>query len=515
MTEGWSKKVFLRLEPPSPEDPASLQERILKGLSGSASFSEGRREPVRIRPAVLGEAGEILKQQGWEVTAVLGFDGDVWELLRLEAGDTAKEHYGLCVDLGSTTILMELVDMNTGEVRGRESTFNPQIAFGEDILTRIFYTKDRPEHRVELQKAAAEGLRELMEHLSEKTGADAFSCASMILSGNTTMIHFLLGLDAFGVFQSPYAVETLAPDVCRGEELGLPFKGFVYCYPALANYLGGDIVSGMIATGIPDREEICVFLDVGTNGELIVGNKDFLLAGAGAAGPALEGGVVHTGMRASKGAVDRVSASEGQLRVHVIGEGQAEGICGSGIVDLLSELFLNGWMDIRGRIGEDAPPAVKTPEGMAVEYAPGLYFYQSDVDEFLKTKAAAMTMVEYMMGLIGLSMEEVGRFYVAGAFGTHIDKESGVTIGMYPDIDREKIISPGNTSLLGARKMLLERSAREKAAEILERMEYVQFGAVEDFIHRMAAARAVPHTDLQRFPSVVKKLEERMKNKGC
>ncbi len=160
MTEGWSKKVFLRLEPPSPEDPASLQERILKGLSGSASFSEGRREPVRIRPAVLGEAGEILKQQGWEVTAVLGFDGDVWELLRLEAGDTAKEHYGLCVDLGSTTILMELVDMNTGEVRGRESTFNPQIAFGEDILTRIFYTKDRPEHRVELQKAAAEGLRE-------------------------------------------------------------------------------------------------------------------------------------------------------------------------------------------------------------------------------------------------------------------------------------------------------------------------------------------------------------------
>ena len=502
MTEGWSKKVFLKLNPRAPEDAVPLQERILRGL--------GEKEAVRIRPAVLGEAREILKKSGWAATAVMVFDGRGWELLRLEAGDTVREHFGLCVDLGSTTILMELVDMNTGEVRGRENMFNPQIAFGEDILTRIFYTKDEPEHRRVLQKAVAEGFGELMARLSEKTGADAFSCAAMTVSGNTTMIHFLLGLDAFGVFQAPYAVETLAPDVCRGEELGLPFAGVVYCYPALANYLGGDIVSGMIATGIPQREEICVFLDVGTNGELVVGNKDFLLAGAGAAGPALEGGVVRTGMRASRGAVDRVFTEGGCLRVHVIGEGRAEGICGSGIVDLISELFLNGWIDIRGRIGEEALPALKTPEGPAVEYAPGLYFYQSDIDEFVKTKAAAMTMVEYMMGLIGLSMEDVGRFYVAGAFGTHIDKEAGVTIGMYPDIEREKIISPGNTSLAGARKMLLDRSNREKAAEILERMEYVQFGAVEDFIHRMTAARAIPHTDLQRFPSVAERLKERM-----
>ena len=150
---------------------------------------------------------------------------------------------------------------------------------------------------------------------------------------------------------------------------------------------------------------------------------------------------------------------------------------------------------------------------LAVEYAPGLYFYQDDIDEFLKTKAAAMTMVEYMMNLIGLTMEDVGRFYVAGAFGTHFDKESAVTIGLYPDIDREKIISPGNTSLQGAEKLLLDRSLADRAREIIERMEYVQFGAVEDFIHLMAAATAIPHTDLQRYPSVVRRLEERRKNK--
>ncbi len=302
-----------------------------------------------------------------------------------------------------------------------------------------------------------------MEALEEKTGKDLFSCSMLVISGNTTMVHFLLGLDAFGVFQSPYAVETLAPDVCRAQELGIPMSGFVYCCPAMENYLGGDIVSGMLATEIPDQEEISVFLDVGTNGELVVGNKDFLLAGAGAAGPALEGGTVQTGMRAEKGAVDRVTTEEGRLELvvgnkdfllagagaagpaleggtvqtgmraekgavdrvtteegrlkcHVLGEGEAKGICGSGIVDLLSELFLNGWIDLRGKFCEDAPGVkmLSLKEGAepeyAVEYAPGLFFGQRDIQEFLSTKAAAMTMVEYMMNLIGLTMKDVGRF---------------------------------------------------------------------------------------------------------
>ena len=167
------------------------------------------------------------------------------------------------------------------------------------------------------------------------------------------------------------------------------------------------------------------------------------------------------------------------------------------IADRIAELDLNGWIDLRGKFQEDGPEVVRVPgredeeSELAVEYAPGLYFYQDDIDEFLKTKAAAMTMVEYMMNLIGLTMEDVGRFYVAGAFGTHFDKESAVTIGLYPDIDREKSISPGNTSLQGAEKLLLDRSLAGRAREIIERMEYVQFGAVEDFIHLMAADTAI------------------------
>ena len=494
-----------------------MQERLLAALEDSGPFRLERAAYIRLTPASLQNAQEICEAGSWRVTAVLCFDGYGWELLRLEPGDTAGKHYGLCVDLGSTTIVMELADLNTGEILAQESIFNPQINWGEDILSRIFYTKDRPEHRKRLQKATAEGLQSLMETLKEKTEIDTFSCPVLIVAGNTAMIHFLLGLDAFGVFQTPYAVQTLAPEPCRGTELGLSFDGFVYCCPGMANYLGGDIISGMLATGLADQEEICVFLDVGTNGELVVGNRDFLLAGAGAAGPALEGGVVHTGMRAKKGAVDQVAVENGKLKAHVIGGGEAKGICGSGIVDLIAELFLNGFLDLRGQFQEEVKGVVRLPgreedeTENAVEYAPGLYFYQSDITEFLKTKAAAMTMVEYMMNLIGLTMEDVGRFYVAGAFGTHIDKEAAVTIGLYPDIDREKLLSPGNASLRGAEKLLLDRRLMDKAKDIIGRMQYVQFGAVEDFLHLMVAATAIPHTDLNRFPSVVKKLEERRK----
>lgn len=478
-----------------------MQKRLLAAL-GDCGFLYGE---IRIRPAVLSECQAICEQADWRVTASLGFDGRVWELLALEPGDTTERHYGLCADLGSTTMVMELVDLCTKETLASASVFNPQIAYGDDILTRIFYTKDHPVRRRELQEATAEGFRQLMAELQHQTGIDTQQCNILTVAGNTTMIHFLLGLDAFGVFHSPYAVQTLDPEVCRGAELGIPVQGFVSLCPAMENYLGGDIISGMLATGLPDREEISVFLDVGTNGELVVGNREFLLAGAGAAGPALEGGSVHTGMRAENGAVDKVTTENGRLKVHVIGETEAKGICGSGIVDLLAELYLNGWIDLRGRF------QVQEYEKQGVEYAPGLFFYQSDIDEFIRTKAAAMTMVEYMMNLIGLTMGDVDRFYVAGAFGTHIDKESAVTIGMYPDIDREKIISPGNTSLQGAKMLLLDRSLTEKAEAIIERMQYVQFGAVEEFLELMGAAQAIPHTDLQRFPSVQRRLLERQK----
>lgn len=253
-----------------------------------------------------------------------------------------------------------------------------------------------------------------------------------------------------------------------------------------------------------------MFFDIGTNGELIIGSKDFLLCGAGAAGPALEGGVVRTGMRAVTGAVERVELVDGTFHLQTIGDAAPAGICGSGIVDMLAQLFLNGWITIQGKFVPDKSPLIHLEEEeYCVTYAPGLCFFQSDIDEFLKTKAAAVTMIQYMLELTGISADEISHFYMAGAFGAHISRESAVTIGMYPDVDREKLVPVGNSSLTGARLLLLDRSLLDRLPGILENMEYVQFGAVDNFLHLMVAATAIPHTNLEQYPTVVAEMKRR------
>ena len=510
---GLSRKIFLKMDPPSEEDSRSSQARILDALK-----KEG--VPASFSPAALRQLYPLCENAGWKVTVSLGWNGTSWEILFLEPGNTENDHYGLAVDLGSTSVYMRLLNCTSGETIEEVSAYNRQIAFGEDILTRIFYAKDNPEHLDEIRRATIKTLTELSSMLYEKTGVAPSKCLSMVVYGNMTMIHFLIGLDPFCIFQTPYAVRSDAPGFLRASDLDLPIAGYVYCVPGKANYLGGDITSGILATEIYKGEKISLFFDVGTNGELAVGNSSFLLCGAGAAGPALEGGVVQTGMRAAPGAVESVSLTDDTFHLKTIGGEAPAGICGSGIVDLLSELFLNGWINLQGILQPEKSSLIsirKNPdtgiEEAAVCYAPGLYFYQNDIREFISTKAAAATMIEYMLQASGIRLEDIDRFYMAGAFGAHIHKESAINIGMYPDVDRERILPVGNTSLEGAAKLLLNRDLLADIDRILDLMSYVQFGAVDNFVEMMQAASALPHTDEKRYPSVMKKLLEKAREK--
>lgn len=503
--EGISKKIYLVLEEPTEEDSRSSQMRILDGLK-----EQGLDAKMTVK--VMRKLYPLCDEAQWKITVSLAWNGDCWTVVNLEKGDTSAEHYGIAVDLGSTTVVARLMDCAAGKCICEESCYNHQIAYGTDILTRIFHCKDNEKELEAMRKATVDSITECLNALEKKAGIAPESCISMVVSGNTTMIHFLLGMDAFCVFYTPYAVRADRPGFCRGKDLGFPVSGYVYCYPSKSNYLGGDIISGMVATEIYKKDEVSVFFDIGTNGELVIGNKEFLLCGAGAAGPALEGGVVRTGMRATEGAVDEVKLENGRFRIHVLGETEAKGICGSGIIDLLAELFLEGWVDIRGRLMPEKSPLIQEKEGsLAVEYAPGLYFFQKDIDEFIRTKAAAHTMVEIMLQESGLGMEEIGKFYVAGAFGKHVSKESAIAIGMYPDMERERIVNAGNSSLEGAEKLLLDKKVLDDIDKILDNMVYIQFGAVDGFLNMMIAAQALPHTDFQRFPSVMKELEKRNK----
>lgn len=521
---GLSQKQYLELPLPTEDDPRSDQQRILDSL-----MAAGVEERVHIPVHILRELYPLLDNAKWKITVSLAWNGENWEMVEIEEGDTTAQHYGLEVDLGSTTVVARLLDCNSGEILKEVSCFNKQIQWGTDILSRIFYCKDNKEKLEEVRRATVESICECMDKLDA-----SHSALSMVIAGNTTMIHFLLGMDAFCVFYTPHAVHADCPGFQLARDLDIPLKGYVYCYPAKSNYLGGDIISGMIDTELYKKNEISVFFDIGTNGELVIGNKEFLLCGAGAAGPALEGGVVRTGMRADIGAVDEVKIRDGNIYVHVIGSHKEDsgsheknsgnheenssgeeprGICGSGIIDLIAELFLEGWIDIRGKLSPEKSPLIQERDNqLCVEYAPGLYFYQKDIDEFIRTKSAAHTMVEIMLRESGLDLDQADRFYVAGAFGKHVSKESAITIGMYPDMDRDHIINAGNSSLEGAQKLLLNRSLLIDIDQILEEMVYIQFAEVEDFLELMVAAQALPHTDYKRYPTVMKKLKERQKD---
>lgn len=500
---GLSRKIYLKLPLPTEDDPRSDQQRILDSLAAA-----GVEERVHIPVHILRKLYPLLDNAKWKITVSLAWNGENWEMVEIGEGDTTAQHYGLAVDLGSTTVVARLLDCNSGEILKEVSCFNKQIQWGTDILSRIFYCKDNREKLEEVRRATVESICECMDKLDA-----SHSAFSMVIAGNTTMIHFLLGMDAFCVFYTPHAVHADCPGFQLARDLDIPLKGYVYCYPAKSNYLGGDIISGMIDTELYKKNEISVFFDIGTNGELVIGNKEFLLCGAGAAGPALEGGVVRTGMRADVGAVDEVKIRDGNIFVHVIGNSAPQGICGSGIIDLIAELFLEGWIDIRGKLSPEKSPLIQERDNQfCVEYAPGLYFYQKDIDEFIRTKSAAHTMVEIMLRESGLDLNQADRFYVAGAFGKHVSKESAITIGMYPDMDRDHIINAGNSSLEGAQKLLLNRSLLTDIDQILEEMVYIQFAEVEDFLELMVAAQALPHTDYKRYPTVVEKLKERQKD---
>ena len=537
---GLSQKRYLELPLPTEDDPRSDQQRILDSLAAA-----GVEERVHIPVHILRKLYPLLDNAKWKITVSLAWNGENWEMVEIEEGDTTAQHYGLAVDLGSTTVVARLLDCNSGEILKEVSCFNKQIQWGTDILSRIFYCKDNREKLEEVRRATVESICECLDKLdaslemqgtpseqktenngvsescddrgaknaAQKARSISRSALSMVIAGNTTMIHFLLGMDAFCVFYTPHAVHADCPGFQLARDLDIPLKGYVYCYPAKSNYLGGDIISGMIDTELYKKNEISVFFDIGTNGELVIGNKEFLLCGAGAAGPALEGGVVRTGMRADVGAVDEVKIRDGNIFVHVIGNSAPLGICGSGIIDLIAELFLEGWIDIRGKLSPEKSPLIQERDNqLCVEYAPGLYFYQKDIDEFIRTKSAAHTMVEIMLRESGLELSQADRFYVAGAFGKHVSKESAITIGMYPDMDRDHIINAGNSSLEGAQKLLLNRSLLTDIDQILEEMVYIQFAEVEDFLELMVAAQALPHTDYKRYPTVMEKLKERQKD---
>ena len=508
----FSKKEYLSLKMPTEEVAVSDQRRIQMALETLGY------DHVTMPLRVIRKLYPMCRDANFDITVSLVQRETDWVVTDVEPGDRRQYHYGLAVDYGSTTIVMQLVDLNSGSVIGEEKLVNGQVPYGTDILTRITYSLEDPSHAQDLQKATVKTFRQLLEALTDATGIEAAKCPVMIVSGNTTMIHFLLGLNAWTVFASPFAPVSSDPGFLWGEEVGMAFEGLLYIIPSASNYIGGDIVSGLLKLDIHKQDKTCMFFDIGTNGELVLGNKEWMIAGAGAAGPALEGYISRYGMRAAPGAIDKVKISDGRISYTTIGNRKPVGICGSGIIDLLAQMRLNGWINMAGHLNPDASDRIvylQDENQYAAVYATAeesetgdpLYFTQTDIDQYLDTKAAAFTMIECILDSAGITEKQVEKCYLSGAFPAHSDLEAAITIGIFPDLPREKYHMIANTSLEGARILLTNRDRLEEMRELVENMYCVQFASVPDFLIRMQAAKFIPHTDMDRFPTIKAKVK--------
>ena len=537
LPEGWKPEPLavrypISVDPPSPETPSSDLERIeraLKAAGGPARVSCGL--------AILEKVAGCLRAGGPQVTAIVQAGDDPSspaeiigpspaeisdpsqaEIIGLEPGDTAGRALGLAIDVGTTTCALQLVSLRTGRVVSTACDYNRQIERGLDVIGRINYAR-LPARRVELRELVLETLNRLVAQAAGSIGADAREIDAACVAGNPTMTHLLLGLDPEYIRLAPYTPTVNRIPPLRAREVGLDMnpEARVVFAPGVGSYVGGDIAAGLLVTALAgEGGGVRLFLDIGTNGEIVLGDGEWFMACACSAGPAFEGTGIGCGMRASRGAIERVriDPGTGRAEVSVIGGGKPRGVCGSGMIDLLAELWRSGLLDPSGKLDPERSPELVRPEAGgsralayrvvdAGESATGssIDISETDLQNLLRTKAAVYAACSLMLKAAGLSAGDVVGVYVAGGFGRFLDLREAIAVGMLPDLPLDRFTYLGNSSLAGARAMLLSRVARRRVQELAGRITYLELNTDPSYMDEFMAALFLPHTDGARFPS--------------
>lgn len=518
--------------PPSLNDNTADLDRLLRALRHDLAEESGRLLAVPHRRMAL--VAERFRACGFGGVAVLNEDQGRLEPVDLLAARPARLP-AMALDLGTTHLEAVLLDLLSGEELARATRENSQISHGDDILSRIHFATGRRGGAAAglelLQRAVLGDTNALARELAASAGCAPEDIRALSVAGNSAMAHLFLGLNPYHLCREPYIPLVNAPGPVAAAELGLHLHAAapVHLLPGVGAYFGGDLLAGIVASDLDLAAKPEMLIDVGTNAEVVVGCRDWLVACAGAAGPALEGGVAKMGMRAGPGVIERVDIDpvSGRLTFRVIGgsgEGvaapdpKARGICGSGMIDLLAALFQAGMIDIRGKfrrekIGDRLLPGPDGPAfivARADEAAAGqpVTVSQIDLDALMRSKAAMYAILGTLMEQVGLPFAALKRIHVAGAFGRHIDPRRAVIMGMIPDLPLSTYQPLGNSSLAGARRYLLEGEARRRIGEVARKITYIELNVNHEFMIRFSGSRFIPHTDRALFPSVPYQLTE-------
>lgn len=494
-------KLYLKLPKPTPEDKISDLERLYREIRKIKDVKIMQTGLANIR-----YLGNLLRSSDFKLTVMLGNRNDTTEIVLIEPGDTSKNNYGIAFDIGTTTISGQLVNLKTKSVLGTKATFNQQANFGSDIITRIIYAQ-KEEGLERLHHAVIDGMNGIIQELIKESGVDLNNVTCCMCAGNTTMVHLLLRVDPTYIRRDPYVPTANFIPVIRAQEAGIKLnpRGLLACVPGISSYVGGDITAGVLACGMDTEEELSLLIDVGTNGEIVLGSKDWMITAAASAGPAFEGSGVACGMRASKGAIQKVKINKGDFRAEfkTIGEAPPRGICGSGYIDILAEMLKKGVMDKSGKINDIKTGHIRAGEfGKEFLVADNIYITEADIDNLKRAKGAIYAAAAILIKHMGLDFKDVKKLFLCGGFGTSVDMENAITIGLLPDLERSRFKFVGNSSLAGAREILLSADAIHKAEEIAQKITYFELSNDNKYMEEYMAALFFPHTDLNRFSSV-------------
>jgi len=485
------RKVFVELTEPSLEDQRSDVERLRDALTAEGFDMKSDLRVLRTLPA-------ILRAAEFKVTAVLGGD----QLIAVEPGDTRAESYGVAFDLGTTTVVGTLMNLRTGMAEAVRSTLNGQAPFGADVISRISHGMQGEEAKAELREAIQRTMNGILVELYESASVDRNRVYEMVIVGNATMLHLLLGIDATPISMMPFTPAFREPLYLPARDVGLDIHpgGYVQTLPVIGAYVGADIVAGVIATGLAREEKLRVFVDVGTNGEIVLGSVKRVLCTAAPAGPAFEGSQIRCGMRATDGAIEGVTLTD-RVELQVIGGDIApKGICGSGLVDTVAQLRLAGLLDAGGKMRsrEEVPEHPLSDRLIMVDgvraflLAENVYLSQRDVRELQFGKGSIATGIKVLMDVMGVTAADLGEVLLGGSFGSYLNPESAKIIGLVPPVEVDRILSVGNTAGEGAKMSLLSFRERQVAFELPEKIEYVELSGRSDFNDSFVSVLAFP-----------------------
>ena len=507
-------KLYLELVPPTLEDNSSDLTRLERELA------KHDIDHYQVELGFLKKLPHVVREGDWKVTVTALKEPSGPRLTLIEPGDTRDRLFGLAFDIGTTGVRGELLDLNGGKVLSRGVEYNGQRIYGDDVISRIAYS-NKSDGMAKLQQAVVATMNGIIAEMTQRAQVPAGDLSYITVAANTTMIQLFLGIDPRYLRLAPYVPSAGVLPMFPAHVLGIDVPEHVYGYtiPSVASYVGGDIVSGLVGTGIYQRQETVLYIDIGTNGETVVGNADWMVSASCSAGPAFEGGGISCGMLATDGAIEGFSYDPKTKRpiLTTIGGAKPRGICGAGLIGIVSALLTAGIINQKGKFQNESDHRIRSgSEGLEYLLASAgetdinkdIVITEVDIDNLIRAKAAMYAGYQTLLKSVGLTFQELDKVIIAGTFGSHLDIEEAITIGLMPDIDRTKFFFIGNGSLLGARLSSFSSELIEAGKRVARMVTNIELSENGDFMNHYIASMFLPHTDSSLFPEASRRLNE-------